>query len=146
KNYDIGYLLLISVFYLIGIFAFTLITSGGNLHSFFRFTLASPFFYIALLFFLNYLYEKPVKLFFSIFIILNVLLILFLNFEDYGGGRMQFSFFGLYMFIATGLFLIIKKIISQPIQIVIIIALIILNTIWNTYLLNVFFSNGWIFT
>lgn len=146
KNYGIGYLLLISIFYLIGIFAFTLITSGGNLHSFFRFTLASPFFYIAVLIFLNYLYEKPVKVFVLIFIILNVLLILFLNFVDYGGGRIQFSFFGLYLFIATGLFLIIKKIISQPTQIVIILALIILNTIWNTYLLNVFFSDGWIFT
>ncbi|MFH1297042.1 MAG: hypothetical protein ABIJ04_07195 [Bacteroidota bacterium] len=146
KNYNIEYLFLISIFYLMGIFIFTLITSGGNLHSFFRFTLASPLFYIAVLALLNYLFEKPVKIFVLLFIILNLFLILFLNFVDYGGGRMQFSFFGLYMFIVTGLFIIIKNIISQPTQIVIMLVLIVLNTIWNAYLLNTFFSNGWIFT
>lgn len=146
KNHGTEYLFFISILYLIGIFAFTLLTSGGNLHSFFRFTLASPFFYIVVLIFLNYLSIKSLKLFVSIFIIMNVLLILFLNLEDYGGERMQFSFFGLYMFIATSLFLLTKKIISRPGQIMIALALIILNTIWNTYLLNVFFSDGWIFT
>jgi len=146
KNYHFEYLFLISALYFIGILAFTLITSGGNLHSFFRFTLASPLFYIALLIFLNYLSKKPLKLFISTFILLNVLLILFLHFAEYGGERMQFSFFGLYMFMAAGLFLIIKNIISKPIQIVIAFVIIILNTIWNTYLLNAFFSNGWLFT
>ena len=43
------YLLLVSLFYLAGIFMFTIITSGGNLHSFFRFTMCSPCFYIAIL-------------------------------------------------------------------------------------------------
>jgi hypothetical protein len=146
KNYNSEYLLLISIFYLIGIFVFTIITSGGNLHSFFRFTLASPFFYIALLIFLNYLLTKPIKLYLLIFVALTLILILFLNIADYGGERIQFSFFGLYMFIATGLFLIVKNKLSQPVQITIFSVLILLNTMWNTYLLNVFFSDGWIFT
>jgi hypothetical protein len=146
KDYDTGYLFLISIFYLLGIFGFTLLTSGGNLHSFSRFTLASPLFYISVLIFLNYLSGKPLKLFVLIFITLNILLVLFLNFVGYGGGRIQFSFFGLYMFIAISLFLIIKKTISQSAQILIMSALVILATIWNTFLLNIFFSNGWIFT
>lgn len=146
KARDIEYLFMISILYLAGIFAFILITSGGNLHSFFRFTLASPFFYIVVLIFLNYLSEKPLKLFFIIFIILIVFLILFLNFVDYGGERMRFAFSGLYLSIVTSLFLLTKKMILRPFQIAIIFVLIILNTIWNTYLLNVFFSDGWVFT
>jgi hypothetical protein len=146
KDYNTGYLFLISIFYLIGIFGFTLLTSGGNLHSFSRFTLASPLFYIALLIFLNYLSGRPLKLFVLFFILLNIFLVLFLSFVDYGGERLQFSFFGLYMFIAISLFLIIKRTMSRSTQIMIILALIILTNIWNTFLLNIFFSNGWIFT
>lgn len=146
KARDTDYLFLISVLYLVGIFAFTMITSGGNLHSFFRFTLASPFFYIAVLVFLNHTSEKPLKLFFLIFITLNVLLILFLNLVDYGGDRMQFALSGLYLSVLTSLFLLIKKMIPEPLQIPVIITLILLNTVWNTYLLNVFFSDGWVFT
>ena len=146
KARDTDYLFLISVLYLAGIFAFTFLTSGGNLHSFSRFTLSSPFFYIMVLVLLNYLSEKPSKLFIIIFIILNVFLILFLNIVDYGGGRMQFALSGLYLSVVTSLFLLIKKLISQPLQVSVMFVLIILNTIWNTYLLNVFFSDGWVFT
>ena len=146
NNSGTEYLLLISIFYLIGIFVFTIITSGGNLHSFFRFTLTSPPFYIALIFLLNYLNEKSAQYFIYIFIALMAITILFLNLVDYGGGRIQFSFFGLYMFIATGLFLILKNRLSQPLQLTIASMLIFLNIVWNTYLLNVFFSNAWIFT
>jgi len=146
KDYNSGYLFLISIFYLTGILGFTLLTSGGNLHSFSRFILASPLFFIALLIFLDYLSGKPLKLIVLFFFTLTFLLVLFLNIVDYGGGRMQFSFFGLYMFIVISLFLIIKKTISLPAQIMITLALVMLVTIWNTFLLNIFLSNGWIFT
>ena len=146
KNYDFEYIFLISVFYLIGIVVYTLLTSGGNLHSFFRFILASPPFYIALLFFLNSIYKKPVKMIIVAFILLNVLLILFFNTVEYGGARIQFSYFGLYMFIAASFFLITRKTISRPLQIGITLMIIILQTIWNAYLFNAFLSDGWIFT
>ncbi len=146
KNFGVNYLLLIAAFYLAGIFVFILLTSGGNLHSFFRFTLASPFFFLAAIFFLNYLSENPIKKVIIIFIILTSLLALFLHFTEYGGERMQFSFSGLYLFIATALFLIIRKKIPRSIQLVIVLILILLSTVWNTFLLNAFFSDAWIFT
>jgi len=146
KNDGTAYLALISALYLSGIFAFTLITSGGNLHSFFRFTLASPLFYIALLILLNHLSERPVAPPIMVYIALTIVLALFLYFVDYGKPRGQFSFFGLYLFVATGLFLVIKRKISLPVQVVIALVLILLGTAWNTYLLNDFCSNGWIFT
>jgi hypothetical protein len=141
-----AYLALISALYLSGIFAFTLITSGGNLHSFFRFTLASPFFYIALLILLDQLFERPVLPPIMIYLALMNALVLFLYVVDYGMPRMQFSFFGLYLFIITGLFLFIRKKIPFPVQVGITLVLIVLGTAWNTYLLNDFCSNGWIFT
>jgi hypothetical protein len=145
-NYNIEYLVVISALYLIGIFVFTLITSGGNLHSFFRFTLNSPLFYIIVLAFLNQAFTSQIKMHLTFFAISAISLIVFLQFVDYGGDRANFSYFGLYMFMATTLFLITIKIIPQPIKISMAILIITLTTIWNTYLLNAFFSNGWIFT
>ncbi len=145
-NYNIQYLLSVSVFYLIGIFIFTLLTSGGNLHSFFRFTLTSPMFYIVVLVFLNYLFKNSVRTPLLVYGLISVLLFLFLNSVEYGPDRINFSFLGLYIFIFTGLFLIVNKILSQPVKITIALVLVLSSTVWNAYLLNAFFSNGWIFT
>lgn len=146
KNDSKEYLFLVSIFYLIGILFFMLLTSGGSFHSFFRYTLASPFFFIALLILLDYIGSRSIKPFIVVFFVSTVLLTLFLNLTEYGGARLQFSYLGLYMYIATGLFLLVKRILPLKIQIVISLMIILFNMIWNTYLLNVFFSNGWIFT
>ncbi|MBK9722984.1 MAG: hypothetical protein IPO78_15420 [Saprospiraceae bacterium] len=145
-NYQVEYLELVSMLYLIGIFLFTCLTSGGNLHSFFRFILASPFFYIFLIIFLNSYSQMSTKWTIRIFSMLTIALFLFLYIVNYGGNRFQFSFFGLYLLVATSLFLIRYKSLTRSLQILIAIGLILLNTIWNTYLWNMFFSNGWIFT
>jgi hypothetical protein len=146
KNYKNEYLFLVSIFYLIGIFIFSLITEGLDFHSFSRYILASPLFYIAVLILLNYLYNKPIKLFCIIYFIMTIAVIIFLSVVEYGGDKIQFSFFGLYMFILTGFYIIINRIIPQSLQISLAFILILLNTVWNTFLLNVFFSSGWIFT
>ena len=145
-DFEKQYLLLVSLLYLSGIFVFTLLTSGGNFHSFFRFTLGSPFFYIALLVLLSQLFNNEIKPFLRSFIISVILLFVFMFFVDFGGERMQFSYFGPLMFILTSLFLLIRRHIPFPIQILTTLFIIFLNTIWNTYLLNIFLSNGWIFT
>ncbi|MEO6902235.1 MAG: hypothetical protein ABI315_03680 [Bacteroidia bacterium] len=146
SNYKSEYLLIVSILYLIGMFIFSLSTQGLDFHSFPRYILASPLFYIAILILLNNLGNKSCRLFNIIYFILTVSIILFLSNVEYGGSKIQFSFFGLYLFILTGAYLIIKKVISHPLQIFFAIILILLNTIWNAYLLNAFFSNAWIFT
>ncbi len=141
-----GYLFLISIFYLTGIFIFALLTTGGSLHSFFRYTLSTPLFYIALLILLNGIYNKPIKLPLYYFIISLVLIALFLNLVKYGGDRISFSFFGLYLFILSSLFLIFRSKLPKPMQIISVILLVVFNIFWTTYMLNVFFCDGWIFT
>jgi hypothetical protein len=146
RKFQGEYLFLISILYLLGIFAFTLATQGFNLHSFSRYALASPLFYIAILLLLNYLTDKRIMPVLVVFLVLTVLLSLFLILEDFGGSRLQFPLAGLYLFILTSLFLFLKKKLPLTAQVILAVIIILLGTVWNTYLLNDFMSNGWIFT
>lgn len=145
-TYDSEYLFIVSSSYLIGIFVFILMAAGGNLHSFFRFTLASPPFYIVVMTLLNYLSRHSPKKVLAVFAAMAILLSFFLYVVEYGGERMSFSFVGLYLFIATSLFLLIMRHIPPKINTALALVLVLLNTVWNAYLLNAFLSNGWVFT
>lgn len=141
-----SYILLISIFYLVGLLIFTLLTSGGNLHSFYRFTLASPFFYCALFLGLDYYPQKKgAKIEWS-YLICMLSLGIFLYFTSYGGSRLQFSFMGLYLFILLGLFVLINHQMIRNLRFLIAFILIFCSMIWNTYLFNMFLSDGWVFT
>jgi len=141
-----GYLFLVSSFYLVGIFIFTLITSGGNLRSFSRFTLASPAFFIVVLISLKYLFHAPPRLPMIIYGLCTLLSLFFIFSVEYGGSRVDYSFAGYYMFIATGLFVLINRVMPTHSKIPAAIIIVLLNTVWNTYLLNAFLSKGWTFT
>lgn len=140
------FLFLISVFYLAGIFSFTLITSGGNLHSFFRFTLASPPFYILCVIIFDKVSRmsgtKPLLV--ALFPLL--LLIIFLYSTSYGGSRADFSFWGLYLFVLNAFFFITFSKLGKTSKVLLLTGLVFLNLIWNSYMFNIFLSNGWIFT
>lgn len=141
-----NYLLLVSLFYLAGIFLFTIITSGGNIHSFFRFTMCSPCFYIAILIIIASLPNiKPMSSN-LIFGFLFILLCVFLATVEYGGNRFEFSYLGILLLTLSFFYLINRRFIPIKYDFPIMSLIIIFNTIWNTYMLNVFFSNGWIFT
>ena len=146
KNHGHEYLFLVSLLYLLGIFIFTLATQGLNLHSFSRYALASPPFYIAVLFLLERSGRWSGRGFLTGYIALTALFALFLVLEDFGGGRLQFPFFGAYMFILSGFFLFLKDKLAPALRVALLVLLILLNTVWNTYLLNIFISDGWIFT
>jgi len=139
------YLFLISLFYFISIFLFTLLTRKGNLHSLFRYTLSSPLFYTAILIFLNHTFNKKITLSFFCFVICAVFLKIFLSSVEYGGDRIVFSFAGLYLFILTFIFMMFRNKLKKPVLIALLILITFLNVIWNTYLLNSFLSNAWIF-
>lgn len=146
KNYNHEYLFLVSIVYSIGIFLFSLINQGLDFHSFSRYILSSPPFYIALIILLNNLKNRPIKRFGIIYLGLTIAVITFLSIVKYGGDKIQFPFLGLYLFILAGLYIIIKRMIPKSVQIPIAFVLIFMNTVWNTYLLNSFLSNAWIFT
>jgi len=145
-NFKTDYLFLLSIIYLAGIFLFTLITSGGNLHSFFRFTLTSPFFYIAALILINYLPNIKTNKIVLFFIVFGFSIFLFLALISYGGDRFQFSFVGLYLLISSFFYLAFRNKLSKITDIAMFSILVISNVFWNTYIFNVYLCNGWIFT
>jgi hypothetical protein len=141
-----NYLTLISTFYLSGILLFTLITSGGNIHGFYRLTMCSPFFYIATLILIAYFSKNKSKLGIILFCVSFLLLCLFLYNVDQGGDKFRFAFFGLFMLLISFFFLLNRQFLSVRYNTILLFCIVLLNTVWNTYMLNVFFSNGWIFT
>jgi hypothetical protein len=145
-NYKNAYLFFISIIYLIGICVFSLSTQGFDFHSFSRYILSSPLFYIVVLIMLNYLDNKPLLLVSILYCTITLLTVLFLRNVEYGGDKIQFSFVGLYLFIITGAYLLMKNRIPLSFQICMALGIILLNSVWNTYLLNIFLCNGWIFT
>ncbi len=143
---NMSYLLLVSLFYLAGIFVFTIITSGGNIHSFFRFTMCSPFFYIAMLILISSLPNIKSKNINIIFTFAFLLLCFFLIVVEYGGNRFRFSYMGVLLLTLTFLYIINRRFINIKYDYILLSLFVVTNTIWNTYMLNIFLCNGWIFT
>lgn len=141
-----SYWSIVSVFYILGIFVFTMITSKGNLHSFSRFILASPFFFILIFDSLkNREKHNWLKYLISVLILIGGLVI-FLSKVEYGGERLQFSYFGLYLLMLFITYIIIKPNLSLKLERFIGLILIVANLIWNSYLFNMFLSNAWVYT
>ena len=137
---------LLSLFYLAGIFLYILLTSGGNLHSFWRFTLASPPFFIAIIIYLSKVRSGQISPIFLNVILPGILLTLFLNFVPYGGNRMDYSFAGMFLCVLSWCFLTLST--DQPNlrRMILVGPLILLNMVWNAFLFNAFLSQAWIFT
>jgi len=141
-----NYLLSLSLLYFTGIFIFTSITSGGNLHSFFRFELASPCFFIAAVILLDRCKKGLWSQLFKFIFLPLVGLVLFLAFTDYGGDRLRFEYMGAYLLIASFTFLLVYHRLMPFSRYIILAVLLVGNIVFGTYLLNMFLSNVWIFT
>jgi hypothetical protein len=142
------YLLLSSLLYISGILIFTILTSNGNIHSLFRFIMASPLFYIAAIV-LFYDFEKSKSTFIKsnvIFFGLCISMLTFIALVSYGGNVFQFKFLGMLLLIGYTFFAINYKRLNRLFRVVVFCALTLMSTVWNTYLLNTMFCNGWTFT
>ncbi|MFK8038410.1 MAG: hypothetical protein AB8B74_08980 [Crocinitomicaceae bacterium] len=146
KENKSNYLFLVSAFYITGLLIFTLITSKGNLHSYFRFTLTSPLFYMGVILLLGYIKRTRFRYLFIIYSIALSLMILFLYNVPYGGVRFTFSYLGMYLLIITTAYLIFRKWIPKILDIAMLVVLVSASTVWTTFLFNSYLSNGWIFT
>lgn len=142
------YVLLSSLLYISGILIFTILTSNGNLHSLFRFIMASPLFYIAaILLFYDFEKFKPTSIKLNtIFIALCISMLAFVALVAYGGAVFQFKFLGMFLLMGYTFFAINHKRLNRPFRVVVLCALTLTSTVWNTYLLNMMFCNGWTFT
>ena len=142
------YVLLSSLLYISGILIFTILTSKGNIHSLFRFIMASPLFYIAaILLFYDFEKFKPTSIKLNtIFIALCISMLAFVALVSYGGSVFQFKFLGMLLLMGYTFYAINYKRLNRPFRLVVFCALTLTSTVWNTYLLNMMFCNGWTFT
>ncbi len=140
-----SYLLLLSSIYFVTIFMYKILNSHGSINSLFRYVLSSPMFYISVILLIDQLnerrYIKRVLIPSSL-----ILTIVFLNLIEYGGDRSNFSYAGLYLAITTVIFLLYKNSARLKFQYIITGVLVSLNLVWTGYLLNMYISEGWLFT
>ncbi len=146
RSEDERYLVLISCLYIFGILLFTLLTSGGNIHSFYRFVLASPFFYISLAILMRKVSGLSRKVSLTYYLLMFSLVAIFLWFNQSRSTLCQIAYGGLFLYLLTSLYLLFKSTITKRIQLIFFAFLFIMNTVWNTYLFNRFLEGGWIFT
>jgi len=142
-----NYISLVSFIYLSGILVFGITVSGGNLHSFSRFILCTPAFYVALIYVYNRL--SGLSSFTRSLLLFDLCLaayFFFLAETDYGGARSDFSFFGSYLMVANFAFLMFYSQFNTKFKLPVLSVLLTLNIVWNTWLLNCFLSDSWIFT
>jgi hypothetical protein len=142
----VNYTVMVSCFYLSGMLVFSLLTSDGSLHGFFRFVLCSPTFYLLAIFFFSKYVQNDPKPLYTVAILSFFLYIVFLTAAKYGGSRADFSFFGSYLFVINFLALAFWIKLNKSLKFLTTCLLFFLNLVWNTYMFNIFLSDGWIFT
>lgn len=137
------YLVLLSVFYLVGITMYILLFRGGSLHCLFRFTICSPFIYILLYSAFEYIertnYEN--RLLIALPALVGLATFFLAEYSRF------FDFTDLGFFIlsgAIGIWLFQDRI-SVRLKTISLITLLVVNLIWTTYLFNSYISNSWIF-
>lgn len=136
----------ISLSYMAFMLLYTMFYREGSLHSFFRFILASPFFYIILFILPEKLNQDKKSSSFILFFIPLISLIIFLSLVEYGGSRISYNFMGMYAGITLSALVYFGEYFSFRTRIILLFCLATPCILWHTFLYNSFISNGWIFT
>ncbi|MGZ6414256.1 MAG: hypothetical protein ACXVED_06305 [Bacteroidia bacterium] len=134
---------LFSWIYLILSSVFVLAMQGGCLHSLYRYTLCSPFFFIILFHFYEkkqFKIQNSIKLF--LIIVFSSLTIFFLCPFS---ANWDFCRVGYYLLIASLFYFIFERYLNNKIKYVILCVFILCGLVWNTYLLDMFNNCAWIF-
>jgi hypothetical protein len=143
-NSTFDYWYYFSWIYLLATCIYVLLFQGGCLHSLYRYTLCSPFFYIILFQHLNneksLLFEQAALLFVCFF----VTCFAFFFFVDYPH-KWDFSKTGFVLLTLNLLFFIFNAHLNNRFRIFGYLPLIMCSIFWNCYLYNMFFSKAWIF-
>lgn len=130
--------------YMMAAVVFVLLLQGGCLHSLYRYTLCTPFFYIILFQYINSLHEKIFIKQLVVFALFIFSCLIFLELSPYGKAW-DFSKIG-FLLLSVNLFLLIGiQKLSKTQQYLGIALIAVGSLIWNCYLLNMFLVKAWIF-
>lgn len=139
-----GYWYYFSWIYMLLAVLFVLFLQGGCLHSLYRYTLCTPFFYIIIFHHLNADYRIPSWRLIVLFIMCIISCLIFFNMANYGK-VWSFSRTGFVLLSIALLFFILSQRLARVPQYALYSLLIVAGIIWNCYLLNMFVSRAWIF-
>lgn len=139
------YLFTLSLFYLLGITLFTLFFRGGSLNGLQRYALATPFFYIVFFSMARNFASITKRLKIGTLLAILVTGTIFFVVNSYSSG-FSFAHNGFYLFVCCFGFLMFMNNFSRRTKIILSFVLFTCLIVWKTYLLNMFLSDGWIFT
>jgi hypothetical protein len=140
------YLFKASVLFTAGNIVYTFLTSGNSLNGFYRYTMAVPCFYIILFLAPEKLKSISRKKTLILFSVCLLAMCAFLALVEYGGNRFSFQYAGLYLSVLLLLFFLSESWLSKGKRIIIGLILAAFCILWQTYLFNMYLSEGWLFT
>ena len=137
------YLFNFSIIYFIGNFLFVFLTQGGNLNGLHRYILVSPFFYIFLFMLASKIRTIDLRVQLRILIPMVIIGFLALVHGPYQHG-ISFLDMGYFFLVLTMTYFILFNRMNMRLKIRLLVLLILLNTVWLTYLFNNFLNNSFI--
>ena len=136
--------MILSVIYIIGISLFVIFFQDGSLHNLFRYSLATPFFFILLFGGGEIIKNFPVKSKIYIFIVLSIISFSALALSDYSSSW-NYSDSGLFLLMGSIFLWVFQEYFISGIYRIFLFSMVCLNILWTTYLFNMYINNGWIF-
>lgn len=130
--------------YLLATCVYVLLFQGGCLHSLYRYTLCSPFFYVIIFQHINNPEATSNRNSFILFVLFLVSCFIFFGLVDYAS-EWGFSKAGFVLLTLNLLLFILNSHLNFRIKYFSYILLILTGILWNCYLYNMFFSKAWIF-
>jgi len=146
ENYIKKFLFNTSVLFIIGFILYNLFTSGYNLNGIYRYSMATPFFFIILFQLPEKLKSVPLQYRLSGFVLVFISITLFLLSTEYAGNLLRFKYLGLYLLLILLFFTAIESSISNKVKIIFFILILIPCLVWHAYLFNMYLADAWIFT
>jgi hypothetical protein len=147
SEFQRAFLLLVSLLFISINLIYTFLSSGNVLNGFSRYTMAVPFFFIALYLLIDKLGAQQLLRRILAFMLGFLLLFVFLNNVNYGSGhRLAFSNAGLFISMLLFALYVFGTNLSLRQRWICLACLLIPALVWQTYLYNMFLSDAWIFT
>jgi len=142
---DVKYpLFILSTFYLVGIFLFILLYQGGNLHGLSRYLLCTPFFFVVVI----WGYQKMGKSLLDerlALIVFPLFAALFIYTLSPYMSKWSFYSLGLLILFLNYFYLFNVFSTAKLFNRLFFGSIVVVNIIWNAYLLNCYLNDGWIF-
>jgi len=140
------YLFNASLLFIMGTTIFNFMVGGYQLNGIFRYTMATPFFYIVFFQLPEKLKSIPVQYKVSGLLILLFSILLFLLSTDYAGDIFRFKYLGLYLLLLLAPLVILEQYLPDKMKLFLLVLLVVPCLVWHAYLFNMYLSDAWIFT